>query len=219
MKNVKVNDTRNFALIGHAGDGKTSLGEAILFAAGATQSLGSVSAGTSSLNYLPEEKERESSISSAIYAFDSAGKHFTLVDTPGDSNFQADGQVALHALDGAVLVVSAAGGAKVGTARMWNFAQSIEVPALAFVSNMDRDRANFDETLESLRTMGANAIAAALPIDEGEGLGGVVDLIAMKAVTSSGDGEIPAEVAEAANDAREKLVEGVAECDDELLEK
>jgi elongation factor G len=219
MKNVKVNDTRNFALIGHAGDGKTSLGEAILFAAGATKSLGSVSAGTSSLNYIPEEKERESSISSAIYAFDSAGKHFTLVDTPGDSNFQADGQIALSALDGAVLVVSAVGGAKVGTARMWNFAQSIEVPTLAFVSNMDRDVANFDKALESLRTMGANAIAAALPIGAGEELDGVVDLLAMKSVSRSGEGEIPAEIADAANAAREQLVEAVAECDDDLLEK
>ena len=75
MKNIKVNDTRNFALIGHARDGKTSLGEAILFASGATKALGSVSEGSSSLNYLPEEKAHESSITSAVYSFDTGGKH------------------------------------------------------------------------------------------------------------------------------------------------
>ena len=116
MKNIKVNDTRNFALIGHARDGKTSLGEAILFASGATKALGSVSEGSSSLNYLPEEKAHESSITSAVYSFDTGGKHFSLVDTPGDSNFQADGQIALNALDGAVLVLSGAGSAKIGRA-------------------------------------------------------------------------------------------------------
>jgi elongation factor G len=219
MKNVKVNDTRNFALIGHAGDGKTSLGEAILFAAGATKSLGSVSAGTSNLNVLPEEKERESSISSSIYAFDLHGKHFTLVDTPGDSNFQGDGQIALRALDGAVVVLSAAGGAKVGTARMWNFAHSIEVPTLAFIAGVDRDRANFEEAMESLRTMGANPIAVTLPIGSGDDLSGVIDLLSMKAITAGGEGDIPADLADAASAAREQFIECVAECDDDLLEK
>jgi elongation factor G len=219
MKNVKVNDTRNFALIGHAGDGKTSLGEAILFAAGATQSLGSVSAGTSSLNHLPEEKERESSISSGIYSFDFSGKHLTVIDTPGDSNFQADGQIALRALDGAVLVLSAAGGAKVGTARMWNFAQSIPVPTLAFISGLDRELANFDEAMESLRAMEANPVLITLPIGAGESLGGVVDLLSMKALTADGEGEVPADLADAASAARERFVESVAECDDDLLEK
>ena len=163
MKNVKVDDTRNFALIGHAGDGKTTVGEAILFACGATSAQGSVTDGTSSLNFLPEEKERVSTISSSLYAFDHSGKHFTLVDTPGDSNFQADGQIALRALDAAVLVVSAAGGAKVGTSRMWAFAESIEAPSIAFVSGMDRERADFDAALESLRTMGAKPVPLSMP--------------------------------------------------------
>jgi elongation factor G len=219
MKNVKVNDTRNFALIGHAGDGKTSLGEAILFAAGATRSLGSVNAGTSSLNHLPEEKERGSSISSSIYAFDFSGKHFTVVDTPGDSNFQADGQIALRALDGAVLVLSAAGGANVGTARMWNFAQSIPIPTLAFITGMDRDLVNFDQAMESLRAMEANPVAVTLPIGAGDALRGVVDLLSMKALTADGEGDVPADLADAASAAREQLVEAVAECDDDLLEK
>jgi len=219
MKNVKVNDTRNFALIGHAGDGKTSLGEAILFAAGATRALGNVSDGSSVLNFLPEEKERESSISSAIYGFDHAGKHLTLIDTPGDSNFQADGQIALQALDGAILVVSAAGGAKVGTTRMWRFAREREIPMVAFVSGVDRDRANFDAAVGSLRELEASPVVIGLPMGSGDGLQGVIDLVAMKAVSGAGEAEIPEDWKAAAEAAREQLVESVAECDDELLEK
>ena len=87
MKNVKVHDTHNFALVGHSGDGKTSVGETLLHQAGATPTLGSVTNGTSVLNFLPEEKERHTTISSSIYSFDAGGKHFTLVDTPGDLGF------------------------------------------------------------------------------------------------------------------------------------
>ena len=119
MKDVKVSDTHNYALVGHAGDGKTSLGEAILHAVGATHELGSVEAGTSVLNHTPEEKERHTTQTSSVYAYDAGGKHFTLVDTPGDSNFQAEGQILLQRLDGAVLVASAVEGAKVGTDRMF----------------------------------------------------------------------------------------------------
>ena len=219
MKNVKVNDTRNFALIGHAGDGKTSLGEAILYAAGATRALGNVSDGSSVLNFLPEEKERESSISSAIYAFDYDGKHFTLVDTPGDSNFQADGQIALQALDGAILVVSAAGGAKVGTARMWRYARDRELPMGTFVSGVDRDLADFDRAVTSLRDIEASPVVISLPMGGGEDLAGVIDLVSMKAVTKTGEAEIPGDWRDVAETAREQLVESVAECDDELLEK
>jgi len=219
MKNIKVNDTRNFALIGHAADGKTTTGEAILFHCGATSSLGSVSAGNSTLNYLPEEQERESTITSGVFAFDHGGKHYTLVDTPGDSNFQADGQIALRALDGAVLVVSAAGGAKVGTGRMWSFAAATAVPTIGFVTGMDRERAAFDAAVESLRTMGATPVPLPRPTGAGADFQGVVDLLARQAITADGEAEIPAEIADAAASAREQLVESVAECDDELLER
>ena len=129
MKHVNVSDTYGFALVGHSGDGNTSLGEALLHAAGPTQPLGRVDDGSSTLNHLPEEKERRTTITSSVYGFDAGGRHLTLVDTPGDSNFQADGQIALHALDGAVLVCSAVGGVKVGTSRMWHACERLSVPA------------------------------------------------------------------------------------------
>ncbi|MCU0671099.1 MAG: GTP-binding protein, partial [Myxococcota bacterium] len=111
MKDVAAADTRNFALVGHAADGKTSLGEALLWKAGAIPALGNVSAGAGALTTLPEEKERQgASVTASVFGFDWQGLHLTLVDTPGDPNFQTEGQIALHALDAAVLVVSAADG-------------------------------------------------------------------------------------------------------------
>jgi elongation factor G len=219
VKDVKTADTHNFALVGHSGDGKTSLGEALLHLAGATPALGSVVAGTSVLNHLPEEKERRTTVTSALFAFAHGGRHFTLVDTPGDSNFQADGQVALSALDGAVLVVSATDGAKVGTDRMLRFCRERHIPALAFVNGLDRERADFDAAVESLTRLEASPAPLTLPIGEHEAVEGVIDLLSMKAWRAGVEGEIPAPLLEAAARAREQLVERAAECDDALLEK
>ena len=219
MKDIKVSDTHNYALVGHAGDGKTSLGEAILHAAGATHELGSVSEGSSVLNHLPEEKERGSTLTSSVYAYDTAGKHFTLVDTPGDSNFQAEGQILLQRLDGAVLVVSAVDGAKVGTDRMYRFCRDHGIAQVAFVNGLDRERADFDAALESLKAMDAKPVALTLPIGQGEDCQGVVDLISGRALTAQGEADPPAELAEAIASARERLTEDAAECDDALLER
>jgi elongation factor G len=219
MKDVAAADTRNFALVGHAADGKTSLGEALLWKAGAIPALGNVSTGAGALTTLPEEKERQgASVTASVFGFDWQGLHLTLVDTPGDPNFQTEGQIALHALDAAVLVVSAADGAKVGTERMWRAAADLGLPVLAFANGLDRDRADFDTALESLAKIGARPVALALPIGSGAAFHGVVDLLAMRAVTDAGTGEIPPGLADAAREARAHLVEAVAECDDTLLE-
>jgi elongation factor G len=115
VKDIKPTDTHNFALVGHAGEGKTSVGEALLHAAKATDSMGSVTDGSSVLDPLPEEQENHTPVTTSIFAYDHGGKHFTLADTPGNSNFQAEGQVVLRGLDGAVIVVSAGDGARAGT--------------------------------------------------------------------------------------------------------
>ncbi len=219
MKDVPVSATRNFALIGHSADGKTSLGEAILCQAGAIPSLGNGPAGTSVLTTLPEEKERQgSTISTAVYAFDHEARHLTLLDTPGDPNFQGDGVLALHALDGAVLVVSGAEGAKVGTERMFRAARGLGLAVLAFVNGLDREHADFDAAVLSLVDIGARPVPLALPIGAGAELSGVIDLLAMQACGPGGTGEIPAALAAEAAAARAQLVEAVAECDDELIE-
>ena len=219
MNNVKVGDTYNFALVGHSGDGKTSLGEALLHTAGATHELGSVTEGTSSLNFLPEEKERHTTISSSIYGFDWNDKHLTLIDTPGDSNFQADGRVALGGLDGAVLVISGVDGAKVGSQRMFLHSREHGIPLLAFVNGMDHERADLERTIESLKEMGANPAVVTLPIGAGDDFRGCIDLLESKLVTAAGEADVPDELAEEVATAREALTESVAECDDALLEK
>jgi elongation factor G len=219
MQNVEVARTRSFALIGHAADGKTSLGEALLHVAGAVPALGSVDAKTSHLDFTPEEKERHHTLSSSVFAFDYEGHHVTLVDTPGDPNFAGDGAIALHALDGAILVISAVDGVKVGSEGMWRAAESAGVPVIAFVNGLDRDRANFDAAVESLRALGASPAVVALPLGLGPTLKGVIDLVGRRAHVDGREVEIPAEAAAAAADARARLVEAVAECDDTLLEK
>jgi len=208
-----VADIRNFALIGHAHDGKTSLGEALLHTAGATRELGRVDTGSSVLDHLPEEREGHNrhTVSVSVYAFEHDGRWLTLVDTPGDPNFQAEGQVALHGLDGAVLVVSAVDGAKVGTERMVRAARDAGVACLAFVNGMNRERADFEAALESLRKLGLNPVALTLPTGSGEAFAGVVDLL--------DPDNVPADRRDEVNAARLRMVESAAECDDELLEK
>ena len=220
MQNVESQNTRNFALIGHAGDGKTSVGEAILYAAGATSELGKVDEGTSALNYLPEEQDGHiASISAHIYGFDWNDNHLTLVDTPGDRNFHGDGMVALQALDGAVLVLSAVDGVKAGSEKMLSAARESNVSVLAFVNGVDRERANFAGAIDSMGSLGLAPAIVTFPMGENESLSGVIDVLHMKAVTASGAGDIPEEYADEAARRQEQLAEAVAESDDTLLEK
>jgi len=219
MQNVDTGNTRSFALIGHTADGKTSLGEAFLHEAGATSALGKVDDGSSVLDHTPEEKERHHTLTSSIYGFGWNDLHLTLVDTPGDPNFQGDGQVALHALDGAILVVSAVDGTQVGTESMWRASERAGTPLVAFVNSIDLDRADFQAAVESLRRMGANPVEVVLPIGTGSDLEGVIDLLQMKATVGGRQADIPGELADEAESARQRLVEAIAESDDELLER
>jgi elongation factor G len=219
MQNVEVARTRSFALIGHAADGKTSLGEALLHHAGAVPSLGSVDAKTSHLDHSPEEKDRHHTLTPAVFGFDVEGHHVTLVDTPGDPNFQGEGVIALQALDAAVLVISAVDGVKVGTESMWRAAERASVPVLAFVNGLDRERADLATAVESLRTLDANPVVMALPIGLGTELRGVVDVLRRRALIDGKEAPIPDELVAAAEEAHAQLVEAVAECDDALLEK
>ena len=211
--------TRNFALIGHSGDGKTSLGEAILHKAGATPAAGDVTGGTSVLNHLPEEKEggHTATISSAIYSFDHDEVQLTLVDTPGDPNFQPDGLIALQALDAAIAVVSAVDGSKIGTEKMLGAAGDLAL--LAFINGMDRERADFDAAVASLGSIGRTPVPIAIPLGAESGFRGVVDLIGGQLFTDAGPAPIPSEFADEVDTRRLELVELVAESDDELLER
>ena len=119
MKQYSPNDHRNVALIGHGGAGKTTLAEALLFRAKAIARVGSVTDGTSVLDYLPEEQKRESSVSLSVASFEYGGKQITLVDTPGFADFEGEVIAGLEAADAAVLVVSADSGMEVGSELTW----------------------------------------------------------------------------------------------------
>ncbi len=220
MQNVGIEKTRNFALIGHAGDGKTSLGESILHRAGVVHTLGAVDSGSSVLNYLPEERDgHTASISTHLYAFDWEGVHVTLVDTPGDPNFLGDGEIALQAMDGSVLVVSAVDGLRAGGEQMLRVAEQAHLPILVFINGLDREQADFEKALATLDLLDHKPVVIAMPVGIRAGLQGVIDLVKMEFISTSGTKEIPDDMKDEALERREALVEAAAEWDDRLLEK
>jgi elongation factor G len=220
MQNVPIENTRNFALIGHSGDGKTTLGESLIHCAGVTEIAGRVDEDTSILNYLPEEKHgHTASVAAHIFGFDHSEHHLTLVDTPGDPNYQGDGKIALQAVDAAILVLSAADGAKTGTEKMLAAAKASNVPVIAFANGLDRPESNLDLALSSLAKLDVTPVLISLNIGRSEELEGVVDLVHMKTITRKAQGPVPAAMREEVERHREALVEAIAETDDELLEK
>jgi elongation factor G len=218
---------RNVALVGHRGSGKTSLNEALLFQAGEINRLGSVADGTTVSDSAPDEKAREMSIAASLASFEWDDRKINLVDTPGEPSFIADALAALRVCDGAVFVVNAVMGAEVGTLRLWERAQDLGLARLIFVNMLDRERADFFRTLESLKSaFGPHAVATEIPIGSEHEVRGVIDLVDMKAYEYSGDGKdnckeipIPDELQAQAEEYREKLLDEVAENSDELMER
>ncbi|MCK5795536.1 MAG: elongation factor G [Deltaproteobacteria bacterium] len=226
MKNYEAADLRTVALIGHSKSGKTSLGEAMLYDSKVTSRLGKVDDETSSLDTEPEELLRKSSMQLALGYCEWKKKKINFVDTPGDANFSADTILALRAVDGVVCVVSAPDGVQVGTERTWALAAEHKLPGLIFINKLARDRANFDKALGEVREiLSKKAVALQIPIGAEAAFNGVVDLLTLKAYSFGDDGrdiaeiEVPADLADQAARAREALIEGIAESDDQLLEK
>ncbi len=218
---------RNVALIGHRGSGKTSLAEAILFEAGKINRLGSVTEGTTVCDHEPDEQERQMSIDAAVASIDFHDRKINLIDTPGDPSFVADALAALRVVDSAVVVVNAVSGVEVHTERLWKRAASEGLSRLIFVNMLDRERADFFKTLDSLKAaFGVHVVATEIPIGSEHEVKGVVDLIDMKAYVYEGEGrgnsseaEIPEELQDLAQEYREKLMDEVAENSDELMER
>ena len=213
---------RNVALISHGGAGKTSLGEAMLFDAGAVQRLGSVDAGTSTLDYDPDEQKRQQSINLAIGTLDIDGARITIVDTPGYADFQADVVEALAAVDAAIVVVDASAGVEVGTQEVWKLAEERSLPRFVFINKMDRENANYDSVLDALKaTFGPKIAPVYLPIGSAESFRGYVDVIEQHANVYEGgkptEVPIPDEMRAAEEARREALVEAAAEASDDLM--
>jgi elongation factor G len=218
---------RNVALVGHRGSGKTSLNEALLFQAGAINRLGSVADGTTVSDSAPDEKAREMSIGLGLASFHWDDRKINLVDTPGEPSFVADALAALRVCEGAVFVVNAVMGVEVGTMRMWERADELGLARLVFVNMLDRERADFFRTLESLKSsFGPHAVATEIPIGSEHEVRGVIDLVDMKAYEYDGNGRdncreipIPDDLADQAQEYREKLMDEVSETSDALMER
>jgi elongation factor G len=226
---VAADRIRNVALVGHRGSGKTSLHEALLFEAGATTRLGSVADGTTVSDADEDEKSRGMSISASLASFTWRDVKVNLIDTPGEPSFVADALGALRVCESAVFVVNGVMGVEVSTQRLWARASELGVARLIFVNMLDRERADFFRTLESLKaSFGPHVVATEIPIGSEHETRGVIDLVDMKAYEYTGDGTmrdccsevpIPDDLAELAQEYREKLMDEVAENSESLMER
>ena len=223
----KVEQLRNAALIAHGGSGKTSLAEAMLFNGKATTRLCKVDDGTSNLDVEPEEIKRKSTLTTAFHHCSWKKHTINIIDTPGDDNFLSDAKFSLQAADGAVVLIDATAGVKVGTEKVWAFAEEQELPKIVFINRMDRERADFFQTLDALsQTFEIKATPIFIPIGEEDDFSGVVDLIKQKAYIYNKDGsgtfettDIPEDLKDTADEWREMMIENVVEVDDDLMEK
>ncbi len=227
MKEYDRQNIRTVGLFSHGGAGTTSLAEAMMFVAGATKRLGKVEEGTSILDFEPEEKKRMSSIITGFTHFEHSKRLFHLVDTPGDPNFVSEARKTIPAMDIGVFVVDAVDGVKVLTDKLWKESDGRLLSRIIWISKMDRERADFQSAVQSVRDiLGIAPCLISIPIGKETGLKGVVDLLSMKALYYDDDGsgkfkteDIPSDMADEAEDGRRQLVEAVAESNDELLEK
>jgi elongation factor G len=227
MKEYKVSEIRNIGIIAHGSAGKTSLAEAMLYDTGAADRLGKVVDGSTIMDYEPEEIKRQMTISSSVAFTDWRRHKINIIDTPGDANFLAEALTALRVVDAAVVVVNAVAGLEVQLDRLWNEADLQNKPRLIFLNKSDMERANFHDVIKDLgESFSQQIVPLQLPLGMGESFQGVIDLLSMKAYIYEDDesgqrkeAEIPQELTAAAESLREKLVESVAEMDDDLVEK
>ncbi|MDP3435100.1 MAG: GTP-binding protein, partial [Bacteroidota bacterium] len=225
--------TRNIGIMAHIDAGKTTTSERILFYTGITHRIGEVHDGAATMDWMEQEQERGITITSAatttFWTYEDIEHKINIIDTPGHVDFTVEVERSLRVLDGAVALFCAVGGVEAQSETVWRQAEKYGVPRIGFVNKMDRSGADFYNVLSEVREkLGANPIPITIPIGAEEKFEGMVDLIEMKAIRWKDDAtlgttyymeEIPADMVDISNEYRAKLVESVAEFDDELLEK
>lgn len=222
MKEYKTANIRNIALVSHNGAGKSTFVERLLFDTGVTTRMGSVQQGTAAMDFEEEEVDRNSSIATAIAPIEWKNTKVNFLDTPGYADFVGEVFSALQVSDGALILVEAVAGAEVGTELVWQYCEERSLPRIVVINKMDRENVRVQRVWDSTQThLPGNLIRVQLPIGEGPSFKGVVDLISMKAIIGpeAKEEDIPADMADAAEEARFELVEVAAEGDDELLMK
>jgi elongation factor G len=227
MKNYDTKDIRNVGIVGHGHSGKTSVVAGLLYAAGATSRLTRVDEGNTITDFDEEEIQRKLTISTALAAVEWKKTKINLLDTPGFNMFVNDARATLVAADAAIVIIDGTAGVEPHAEKMWSIAEEFGLPRAIVINKLDRDRASFQRTMDSIHgRFGRAAVPIQLPLGHEKDFHGVIDLIRMKAYlyTPDGDGksreaEIPAEYAEQAKIAHEELVELIAEGKDDLLEE
>jgi elongation factor G len=227
MSHKAAESIRNVALVGHRGAGKTCVNEALLFEAGAISRMGTIADGTTVSDAAVDEQARSMSIASSLASFEWRDCKVNLIDTPGEPSFLADAVAGLRVCESAVFVVNATMGVEIGTERVWQRAAEMGLARLIFVNMLDRERADFFSALDSLKqAFGQHVVATEIPIGSEHELKGVIDLVDMKAFRYADDGRgsaeeipLPDDMAERAQEYRDKLMDEVAEVSDELMER
>ena len=211
MPEFAAEKLRNVALVSHGGAGKTMMAESMLFCAGQTSRLGSIEEGTTVSDHEPEETKRTASVQMSVVPVKAAGHKLNILDTPGFADFRGGVISALRVADSAVVVVSAPAGIEVGTVQTWNMATEAGLARLIFVNKMDRENTDYDRVMDAITgAFGRECVALNVPVWDGTEFAGVHDILA---------GEAPPEAAGRAEEAYERLIESVAESDDELATK
>lgn len=223
MAKFRTDQIRNVAILGHGGSGKTSLIEALLFKAGITSRMGRVEDGTTVSDWDPEEQRRGISINQSIVPIESDNLKINLIDVPGYQDFVGEVLSALHVAEAALIVIDAVAGVEVGTELAWDYLNERQKPRLIFVNKMDRENANFQQSVDSLRSAFTDVrfIPMQLPIGAAEHFQGVISLVTMKAYIGKDEKEspIPADMINAVETVRLAMIEAAAEADDELIMK
>ena len=225
MKTYDAKDIRNVLLVGHGGSGKTTLLEAMLFTSGAITRMGTVEDGNTVSDHDPDEQRRQISVSLAMAPVEWKGTKLNVLDAPGTADFVGDLRSAVRAADAVILVVSAVDGVEVQTEYAWELAVEEGLPRAIFVNKLDRERADFQSTLDQLVSSFGNQVAPfELPIGQEHEFAGIADLLHEKSDLypdgpMAEESDWPEEIHAMADPAREKLIEAVAESDDALIEE
>ena len=224
MKEYMVKDIRNIAVLGHGSEGKTTLVESMLYAAGVIDRQGRVEDGNTVSDYDPEEIKRHISISASVAPLEIHGKKINLIDVPGYFDFAGEMAGPLAAVEGALIVVSAVTGMSTGFEKAWNETAKRGTARMIVVTQVDREHIDYRKVLDSLRAQyGSCIIPTILPIGEGTSFKGVVDVLSGKAFTGTGKDRkeiaIPADMQSLVDEALEACYEAAAGTSEELMEK
>jgi elongation factor G len=232
MSKISLDKFRNIGIMAHIDAGKTTTTERVLYYTGVSHKIGEVHEGTATMDWMEQEQERGITITSAAttcyWTLNSVEHRINIIDTPGHVDFTMEVERSLRVLDGAVAVFDGVAGVEPQSETVWRQADKYGVPRICFINKLDRAGASFERSFDSILTrLGANAVAIQIPIGLEEKLQGVVDLVKMKALIWKNENlgseytvtDIPADLADAASIAREKLLEAVSNIDDDLMMK